>query len=453
LFLAPVLAKTGVLRTTSGQPLDYMPAATPRSPIAGDRLLSRVAWRLIPFLFLLYVVNYLDRANISFTKKPMQADLKLSETAYGLAAGIFFLGYAALEVPSNLALRRVGARRWIARIVFSWGLVAAAMALVRGKTSFALLRALLGAAEAGFMPGIILYLSNWFPARQRGKAFGLFLTSTALSGVIGSPLSAQLLKFDGLAGLHGWQWIFLIEGIACMPLAWLTLRCLPDHPADARWLSPEETAWLDDQLTAEGSAHAAHDRRDFLAALRDGRVWLLSVLYFLLISGLFGFIFWAPSAITDHTGGWLTAIPYCIGAVTMVLIGRHSDKTGERRWHVAGCALLGAAGMAATALCPNTPLALVTLSVGAVGIWGCLGPFWAIPTSFLRGDAAAAGIAVINSIGCTAGFFIPSVIGRIKDHTGGYEGLYLVAAALLAAAFVVQAVAREPVREREHLSR
>jgi ACS family tartrate transporter-like MFS transporter len=448
LFIPPGFDKNGFLRTTTGQPLDYLPATATPSPVFGDRLLARVAWRLIPFLFLLYVVNYLDRANISFTKKPMQADLKLSETAYGFAAGIFFLGYAALEVPSNLALRRVGARRWIARIVFTWGLVAAGMALVRGKTSFSLLRALLGAAEAGFMPGIILYLSNWFPARQRGKAFGLFLTSTALSGVIGSPLSAHLLKLDGVAGLHGWQWIFLIEGIACMPLALLTLRCLPDHPSDASWLSADEAAWLEGQLAAEGPAHSAHDRRDFLAALRDRRVWLLSALYFLLISGLFGFIFWAPSAITDHTGGWLTAIPYCVGAVTMVLIGRHSDQAAERRWHVAGCALLGAAGMAATALCPNTPLALVTLSLAAVGIWGCLGPFWAIPTSFLRGDAAAAGIAIINSIGCTAGFFIPYLIGRIKDRTGGYQGLYLVAATLLAAAFVVQAVGREAVREK-----
>ena len=433
--------------TAKTEPIEYQ-SVTTTLPITGDRLLARVAWRLIPFLFLLYVVNYLDRANISFTKKPMQADLKLSETAYGFAAGIFFLGYAALEVPSNLALRRVGARRWIARIVFSWGLVAAAMALARGAASFSVLRALLGAAEAGFMQGIILYLSNWFPARQRGKAFGLFLTSTALSGVIGSPLSAYLLKLDRLAGLHGWQWIFLIEGIACMPLALLTLHCLPDHPSEASWLSAEEAAWLEGQLAAEGGTHAAHDRRDFLAALRDGRVWLLSALYFLLISGLFGFIFWAPSAISDHTGGWLTAIPYCIGAVTMVLIGRHSDHSAERRWHVAGCALLGAAGMAATALCPNTPLALFTLSVAAVGIWGCLGPFWAIPTSFLRGDAAAAGIAVINSIGCTAGFFIPFLIGRIKDRTGGYQGLYLVAATLLAAAFVVQAVAREPIAKR-----
>jgi ACS family tartrate transporter-like MFS transporter len=414
---------------------------------AGDGILSRVAWRLIPFLFLLYVVNYLDRANISFTRKPMQADLKLSETAYGFAAGIFFLGYALLEVPSNLMLRRFGARRWIARIVFSWGVVAAGMALVRGKTSFSLLRALLGAAEAGFMPGIILYLSNWFPARQRGKAFGLFLTSTALSGVIGAPLSAHILKLDGLAGLHGWQWIFLIEGIACMPLALLTLRCLPDHPSEARWLTTGQAAWLEAQLAAEGSrrtGHQGHDRRDFVAALRDRRVWLLSGLYFLLISGLFGFIFWAPSVISDPTGGWLTAIPYCVGAVTMVLIGRHSDKVAERRWHVRGCALTGALGMAATALCPHTSLALATLSLAAVGIWGCLGPFWAIPASFLRGDAAAAGIAVINSIGCTAGFFIPWLIGRVKDVTGGYQGLYLVAATLFTAAFVVGAVAREP---------
>ena len=428
---------------------EYVPATT-TSPIVGARVLSRVAWRLIPFLFLLYVVNYLDRANISFAKKPMQADLKLSETAYGFASGIFFLGYAALEVPSNVMLRRFGARRWIARIVFSWGLVAAGMALVRGEKSFSVIRALLGAAEAGFMPGIILYLSNWFPARQRGKAFGLFLTSTALSGVIGAPLSAHILKLDGLAGLRGWQWIFLIEGIACMPLALLTLRCLPDHPSEARWLNVEEAAWLEGQLAAEGShggLHATHDRRDVLAALRDGRVWLLSALYFLLISGLFGFIFWAPSVISDPTGGWLTAIPYCVGAVTMVLIGRLSDQTAERRWHVAGCGLLGAAGMAATALCPNTPLAILTLSLAAVGIWGCLGPFWAIPTAFLRGDAAA-GIAVINSVGCTAGFFIPSLIGRIKDYTGGYQGLYLVAGTLLAAAFLVQAVAREVPKRR-----
>ena len=371
----------------------------------------------------------------------MLADIHLSDAQYGFAAGIFFLGYALLEVPSNLALQRIGARRWIARIILSWGIVAAAMTLVRGATSFSVLRLLLGAAEAGFMPGIILYLTQWFPARQRAKAFGLFLTSTALSGVIGSPLSAYVLKMDGLLHLHGWQWVFLLEGLVCFPLGLLTLRWLPDRPGDARWLSPSEAAWLEAELPPILRRPSRCERRSH--ALADPRVWLLTLPYFCIISGLFGFIFWAPSLITDHTGGWLTAVPYLVAAVMMVVIGRSSDRMQERRWHVFGCALIGALGMAASALCPNTHLVIFTLSFAAIGIWGALGPFWALPTAFLRGEAAAAGIAVVNSIGCTAGFVTPWVIGAIKDKTGGFGGLYFISATLMAGAVLVLFVKKD----------
>ncbi|HET6247033.1 MAG TPA: MFS transporter [Tepidisphaeraceae bacterium] len=410
--------------------LDYATPPISASSADAKRTLRKIAFRLIPFLFLLYVVNYIDRANISFTKKPMQVDLNLSERAYGFAAGIFFLGYTLLEVPSNLALQRFGARRWIARIIISWGIVAACMTFVRGATSFSLLRLLLGAAEAGFMPGIILYLSQWFPARQQAKAFGLFLTSTALSGVVGSPLSAHVLKMDGMLHLHGWQWVFLLEGLACLPLGLLTLYWLPDKPTSARWLSPAQAKWVEAELEADAPA-GHHDAGGFFHALRDRQVWLLTIPYFCIISGLFGFIFWAPSLITDHTGGWLTAVPYLVAAVMMVVIGRSSDLLNERRWHVVACAIIGAVGMAASALCPNTPLVIFTLSFAAIGIWGSLGPFWALPTAFLRGKRAAAGIAVVNSVGCTAGLVTPWVIGAIKQSTGGFSGLYFVTGTLM----------------------
>jgi ACS family tartrate transporter-like MFS transporter len=419
--------------------------ATGTTTIDGDRTLRRIAIRLIPFIVLLYVVNYIDRANISFTRSPMQADLHLSDSQYGFAAGIFFFGYVLFELPSNMALHRIGARRWIARIIISWGIVAACMTFVRGVTSFSVLRLLLGAAEAGFMPGIILYLSQWFPARQRAKAFGLFLTATAISGVIGSPLSAHVLQMNGFLGLHGWQWVFLLEGCLCLPLGIATLCWLTDKPSDAKWLSPAEAAWLEAQLRADTPPDAHHDAAGMLHALGDRRVWLLCIPYFMLISGLFGFIFWAPSLITDHTGGWLTVVPYLVAAVMMVLIGRSSDYFGERRWHVAGCAIIGAVGIAGSALCPNTPLVIFTLSLAAIGIWGSLGPFWALPTDFLRDEGAAAGIAVINSLGCSAGIVTPWIIGLIKQKTGGFGGLYFVAGTLVIGAISVFAI--KPTRK------
>jgi ACS family tartrate transporter-like MFS transporter len=405
----------------------------------GDAVLAKVTRRLVPFLFLLYVINYIDRANLSFAKASMQADLKLSDSAYGRAAGVFFLGYAAFEVPSNLALARFGARRWIARIVITWGIIAAMMAAMRGPTSLSVLRFLLGSAEAGFMPGIILYLSCWLPARQRAGAFGLFLTATALSGMIGSPLSAQVLRMDGVLGLHGWQWLYLLEGLPCVPLGLFTLYYLPDRPGDAKWLTGDERKWLEARLRADPADK--HDAHTIMDVLGDARVWVLTLLYFFLICGLFGFIYWAPSLITDHAHGFITAIPFCVGAIAMVIIGRHSDRTGERYRHVAACSATAGAGIAATVLCPNTPWAVLTLSVAAIGVWGCLGPFWALPTAFLRGRGAAAGIALINSIGCTAGFITPIVIGWIKDHQGGYAGLYFVAGALGAGAVLALALA------------
>lgn len=407
--------------------------STRAEAINGSAVIGKITRRLMPFLFLLYVVNYIDRANVSFTKQAMQRDLHLTDSQYGFAAGIFFLGYALLEIPSNLALRRFGARRWIARIVLSWGLVAAAMALARGSTGFAALRALLGAAEAGFMPGIILYLTQWFPRQHRARAFGAFLTSTALSGVVGSPLSARVLKLDGALHLHGWQWVFLLEGLACAPLAAATLWWLPDSPREAQWLSAPERDWLARQLAAEHHA-GSHNLHHLRHALAEARVWQLAALYFLLISGLFGFIFWAPDVLRDHQGGFITAIPYAVGALAMILIGRRSDARDERRWHVAGCALIGGVGMAAAAFSHRPVAGVLSLSVAAVGIWGCLGPFWAMPTAFLKGNAAAGGIALVNSIGCTAGFVTPYVIGLIKQRTGQFGGFYFVTALLLAGA-------------------
>jgi ACS family tartrate transporter-like MFS transporter len=405
--------------------------------------LRKITLRLIPFMFLLYILAYLDRINVSFAALRMQKDLGFSDAVYGFGAGLFFVGYFLFEVPSNLILEKVGARRWIARIMISWGLISSATMFTRGRLSFYFLRTLLGLAEAGFFPGMVLYLTYWYPARHRARAVAAFLTATAVAGVVGSPISGLLLKLDGVGHLAGWQWLFLLEGVPCIPVGVLVLFLLPDSPAHAKWLTPEERRWLSNELAAE-SHHAPHTLRTLSQSLADPRVWLLSLLYFLLVCGLYGFSLWVPkiiktvSAAPDATVGLLTAIPYSAAAIAMVLIGRHSDQTGERRVHVAACAVGAAVGLAATPFCPTTPAALAALSLAASGIWGSLGPFWVLPTSFLHGTARAAGIATINSLGCLSGFAAPALIGYLRDKTQSFTpGLLALAATLLSAAVLV----------------
>jgi ACS family tartrate transporter-like MFS transporter len=416
---------------------------------------AKVRRRLIPFMFVLYVVSYLDRINVGFAALQMNAALGFTPAVYGLGAGIFFLGYCLLEVPSNLILARVGARRWIARIMIGWGIVSACMMFVRTPASFYALRFLLGVAEAGFFPGMILYLTYWFPAAERARALALFITSTAMAGVIGAPLSGLLLGIGGAGGLAGWQWLFLVEGIPAVLLGLLVLRVLPNGPAEASWLTERERRWLLDRLDAE---RAATERRHGLTlrqALTSGRVLALGALYFCLAMGLYGIGFWLPqivkgiSARSDAAVGLLTAIPYLVGAVGMVVIARHSDRTGERRRHVAVSAFVAALGMGASALASGADtsspaLLLATVAVAGLGIWGALGTFWTLPTAFLSGTAAAGAIALINAVGNVGGFVGPYAIGLVRGSSTSFVGALALLAAALAVAGVLALVITPP---------
>ncbi|MDP2319762.1 MAG: MFS transporter [Acidobacteriota bacterium] len=401
--------------------------------------LAKVRWRLIPFLFLLYVIAYLDRVNVGYAALDMNRDLGFSAAVYGFGSGIFFLSYTLLEVPSNLILARVGARRWIARIMITWGLVSMAMMFVTTPLSFYVLRFILGAAEAGFFPGLILYLTHWFPARERARAVALFMTATAMAGVIGAPISSAILQMEGVGGLHGWQWLFIIEGLPAVLLAPVVLRRLTERPADATWLKADERQWLSNEMAKE-HAPTDHVHRTLGAAAGSGRLWALSALYFCIVMAFYGVSFWLPQ-IVQATGGLssprvilLTAIPYVAATIGLAVIGARSDRQVERRWHVAVPCLIGATGFVLTVLAPpTTTMSLAMLSIAAFGIWGTLGPFWAMPTAFLRGTAAAGGIAIVNSIGNIGGFAGPFAIGWVRDATGSFEGGLLALAGVLAA--------------------
>jgi ACS family tartrate transporter-like MFS transporter len=383
--------------------------------------------RLIPFLFLLYVVAYLDRINVGFAALQMNAAIGLSATAYSLGAGIFFLSYTAFEVPSNVILARVGARVWITRIMVTWGVAASAMMFVRGVRSFFVLRFLLGAAEAGFFPGIIFCLTRWFPARERARAIAAFMTAVLVAGVVGGPVSGALLLLDGTGGLAGWQWLFLLEGLPAVVLGLVVLRALPERPADARWLSEGEQRALTGRLEEEAAAQAVAVRT-VGGAMRSGRVWLLAVVYFTIPVALYAMGFWMPLILRNATGGSdllvgvLSAVPYAVAAVGMVAVGRHSDRTGERRWHVAVAAMVGGAAFAAAAVVQGPVLSMAALSIAMLGLASMFGPFWTLATSFLSGLGAAAGIALVNSVGNIGGFVGPALVGLVRDRTDTFAG-------------------------------
>jgi ACS family tartrate transporter-like MFS transporter len=400
-------------------------------------VLNKARRRLIPFLFLLYIVAYLDRINVGFAALQMNQALGFSASTYGFGAGIFFLSYVLFEIPSNVILARVGARLWIARIMVTWGLVSSGMMFVRGVSGFYTLRFLLGLAEAGFFPGIIFYFTRWFPPRERARTIATFMTATLTAGVIGAPISGALLSIHGF-GLAGWQWLFVLEGLPAVVLGVVVLFVLPDGPETARWLSDAERAAVRDALHADG--HAADAERHTIAeALSNGRVWLVSVSHFLLIPvALYGIGFWMPQILKTASGGsdfavgLLTAIPYACGAVAMVLAGRHSDRTGERRWHVACAAVVCASGLVLSTLGTGPAWAVATLSLAMVGLAGVFGPFWALASVTIRGTGAAAAIALINSVGNTGGFVGPYLLGAINDATHSFAmGLYAIAAMLV----------------------
>ena len=384
-------------------------------------LFRRITWRLIPFLFLLYIVAYIDRINVGFAKLQLRAAFGVDEGAfsamYGFGAGIFFLGYFLFEVPSNLILERVGARVWIARIMVVWGFVSAGMMFVRTPAQFYAMRFLLGLAEAGFFPGILFYLTCWYPSALRARTVAFFATASALAGVVGSPLSGALMKLDGWLGLGGWQWLFVLEGLPAVALGAVTLAYLPRDPASAPWLAQDEKAWLAERLRQDAVATGRHERHRLVQALSSGRLWLLCLLYFLLNVGGYGFEMWIPSILKDLSQagfgllGLLNAVPYLAAAVAMVLAGRSSDRTGERRGHVAGAALAGAAGFWISASAGQPVLAMAALVLAFAGLKATMGPFWALGTAFLSGTAAAGGIALINSVGNLGGFVGPQVVG------------------------------------------
>ncbi len=393
--------------------------------------------RLIPFLFLLYIVAYLDRINVSFAALTMNADLGLSQTAYGLGAGIFFLGYVLFEVPSNLILERVGPRLWITRIMLTWGLVTMAMAFARGPVSFAVLRFLLGVAEAGFFPGIILYLTYWFPQVRRARTVALFMTATPVAGLVGSPVSGLILGMDGTWGLSGWHWLFMLEGLPAVALGVAVFLWLPSRPAKAAWLSPDESAALEETLAAENRAIAAGHLSSLRQGLTSPHVWLLGWVYFCAVVAMYGLVMWLPQIIATAGGGstmdvsYRVMVAYFFAAVGMVGIGASSDHWSERRWHVAGSLSLCLAGMLVLSVSTGLIPILAGASLAAMGIWGVLGPFWGLATGFLTGSAAAAGIALINSLGNLGGFAGPYVMGWVKANTGGFTEGFLFLAALM----------------------
>ncbi len=431
-----------------------LPRAAAATPRADDAAYARVTWRLLPLLFICYVAAYLDRVNVGFAKLQMLNELHFSEAMYGLGAGIFFIGYFIFEVPSNLALHRFGARKWIARIMISWGLISGCMMFVQTPTSFYILRFFLGVAEAGFFPGIILYLTYWYPAARRAKVTSLFMTGIPMAGVIGGPLSGWILSaFDGVQGMSGWKWLFLIEAVPSILLGVLVLLVLNDKIADARWLSEREKQMLQKNIDADGAHIESHSAS---GAFRNPKVWVLSAAYFGFIMGLYGIGFWLPSLVkasgvaNTTTIGLLVALPYAAAVVCMIWTSRNSDRTGERRWHIAIPALVGAVGLVASTLVPQTPLwAVVTLSIATMGILTGLAQFWCLPPAFLGGAAAAAGIALINSVGNLAGFVSPFIVGWIKDVTGSTNnGLFVIAASLIVGGAIVLSMSRRALEQR-----
>ena len=399
--------------------------------------MRKVSRRLIPFLFVLQVASYLDRINVGFAQLQMKSALGFSDTVYGLGTGIFFIGYFFFEVPSNLILSRTGARVWIARIMITWGVISSAMAIVRTPAEFYALRFLLGVAEAGFFPGVIYYLSRWFPARERASAVSRFMTATAVSGIVGGPLSGALFTLDGVSGLAGWQWIFLAEGIPSIVLGVSTLFFLTDRPEEARWLSAAEREHLEATMRAEMDDIVRRGHVSLRDALLHPTVWLLGLLSFTLLVGLYSISFWLPQIVKAFSGrdnvevAFLSAIPYVAAAVAMVLVSAHSDSKQERCMHIAFAALVGAAGLAASSIVQAPIPGLIALSGAAVGVFSAIPVFWSLPTAFLTGTPAAGAIALINSLGNLGGFAGPYLIGRVRDVTGGFTGSLLAIAALL----------------------
>jgi MFS transporter, ACS family, tartrate transporter len=413
-----------------------------------NRVMRKVAFRIVPFIMLLYFVAYIDRVNIGFAALTMNQDLGFSPAVFGLGAGIFFWGYFLFEIPSNIILDKVGARLWIARVMITWGIVSAGMAFVWDATSFYVLRFLLGVAEAGFFPGIILYLSYWFPAHRRAAMTSLFMAAVPISVVLGSPLSSALLEMHGIGGLNGWQWLFILESIPAVILGIIVLFYMTDKPEKATWLADDERAWLVDAMTSERANKAGTAHHGIWRGLADMRVLALALVYFGTSAGLYTLGIWAPQIIksfglSNLEVGFFNAIPPTVAVIAMYLWSWHSDRQNERTWHVIIACLAATAGLALAGISSTAAAVVTSLVLVNVGISAAKPPLWSMPTLFLSGPAAASGIAAINSIGNLGGFVGPAMIGWIKDLTGSFlGGLYFVSGLLLVSAALTVMVAR-----------
>lgn len=398
----------------------------------------KVIWRMLPILTLGYVFNFLDRTNIGFAALQMNRDIGLSATQFGWGAGILFIGYCAFEIPSNMMLYRFGARIWISRIMISWGLISCAMSLVSGPTSFYLMRFALGVAEAGFFPGVAFFLSAWFPAEYRARILSWFLVAIPFSSVIGGPLGGLLLELDGHSGLAGWQWLFIVEGLPAVAIGFILLKLLADGPRDAAWLSEDEKRVIVASIEGEKRDRAV---KKFGSALRDVRVWICTVVYLGFTVGSYGIQIWLPLILkqqnfTNLQIGWISALPYLAASIGMILWARFADRSGRKVINLATCCFLAAAGFLVAISTGRFDLSLLGLTAALVGVTSARAIFWAIPTRFLTGIAAAGGIAFINTIGTTGGFFGPTIVGWLKDATGTFEAGLLAMAAFLAVSTV-----------------
>lgn len=412
----------------------------------------KISWRLIPYMFLLYIVNYLDRVNVGFAAMDIQRDLHFSNTVYGFGAGIYFLGSALFDLPSNLILTRVGARVWMARIMISWGIISTLMMFMRSAESFYVLRFLLGMSEAGFFPGMIIYLTYWFPTHERARAVSRFMIATSLAGVVGGPLSSAVLRMDGWHGLAGWQWLFLTEGIPTILLGISVLFLLRDHPDDAAWLNTEEKTWLDEELQRDSERYGAAAHHRLGDAFKLPALWVLAGAYFVSQVGVYIVNLWMPLILASLSHGMADAslidryatFPYLAAAVMTLLVGWSSDKRNERRWHIAGCLLLSAIGFGWAAVAHGMIVALCAMTLAAVGLWSMMGPFWTLTTSMLGGTAAAGAVAVLQIVGGVGGFTGPYMTGRLRDATHSFTGGLLVMSGMAVCAALLALAVRRP---------
>ena len=404
-----------------------MNKVTPQTVDFEKAVYAKVTWRIIPFLFLCYVFAYIDRVNVGFAKLQMQQDLGISDAVYGAGAGIFFLGYFLFEIPCNIALQKIGAKLWLGPIMVIWGIVSGCQMFVKGAGSLYVIRFLLGVVESGFFPGVILYLTFWYPQRYRAKMVASFMTAIALSGVIGGPVSGWILdSMSHAATLRGWQWLFVFEAIPSLLAGLFTLYFLEDRPRTARWLKDEEKDLLERRLEEEENVKRTMSpgHHSLADAFRSPKVWLLCLVYFGIVMGNYGISFWLPQIVKDTLTkdpfhiGLLTAIPWAVAAVVMVLVGHHSDQTGERRWHIGLAGILCSVAFAVSAI-PGIsgPLSLLALTLATAGVTSASSTFWALPTTILSGTAASAGIAWINSVGNLAGYLSPYLVGKVRDTT------------------------------------